>query len=43
MERLGSHVKTNLCLRPERIPNGGRSQNSSVWERLASLFLASTG
>lgn len=34
MERLGSHVKTNLCLRPERIPegipNGGMSQNSSV-------------
>lgn len=28
---------------PEGIPNGGRSQNSSVWERLASLFLASIG
>ncbi len=30
MERLGSHVKTNLCLRPERIPNGERTQNSSI-------------
>lgn len=30
MERLGSHVKTNLCMCPERIPNEGRTQNSSV-------------